>query len=131
MKQQALSDIISRINVARRAHMQSILIPNVSMARKLLSLFETIGLIRGYTIQDYTGFVEVLLKYNKSLCIIDDLKQISKPSRRIYVSLTKLKRMKDKHNKTIYIISTTRGLLLDSECLIAGLGGEVLVKVVI
>jgi len=131
MKQQALSDIISRLNVARRGHMQYIKIPNVSMARNLLGLFEHIGLIRGYTILENTGFLEVMLKYNKSLSVIHDLKQISKPSRRIYVDMIRLKRLKDKHNKVIYIISTTKGLMLDSECLVAGIGGEVLVKVVI
>jgi ribosomal protein S8 len=45
--------------------------------------------------------------------------------------MIKLRRLKDKHNKVIYIISTTKGLMLDSECIVAGIGGEVLVKVVI
>ena len=131
MKQQILSDVISRINVARRSHMKSILIPNANLARKLMFLFEEIGLIRGFLIIEHSSNVEVMLKYNRSQSVIHEIKQVSKPRKRVYASLIKLKHIKENGNKIIYIISTNKGLLLVYECLKLGICCEFLLKIII
>ena len=97
-----------------------------------MSVFEEIGLIRGYSVMDDNeGKLEVFLKYSKSQCIIQHLKQISTPGRRIYASLLDLVKLKERGSKNIYIISTSKGLMLDSECMRLRICGEVLLKVVL
>lgn len=125
-----LSDFIARLNVAKRKHLKTIIIKPSNLVFTLLKIFEEVGIIRGYEIlDDYK--IEVYLKYNNSRCAFHNLVVVSKPSRRIYVDLLKLHKMKEKYAGNLLILSTDLGFMLDVDCLKNGKGGLVLLRIVL
>lgn len=66
--------------------------------------------------------LKIYLKYNKNRPVLNSLKFISKPSRRIYYSLDKI--WKIDSSKLFIIFSTNKGLKTIIECKAEKLGGE-------
>jgi|SRR6185312_1779718 len=123
-----LSDFIARLNVAKRKHLKTIRIKPSNVVFLLLKIFEEIGIIRGYIILD-TNEIEVLMKYSRSRCAFSSLVVISKPSKRIYVNMLKLFKLKELHAGSILVLSTSKGFMLDVDCLKERQGGVVLLKI--
>jgi len=123
-----LSDFIARLNVAKRKHLKTIRIKPSNIVFRLLKIFEELGIIRGYFILD-TYEIEVLMKYSRSRCAFSNLKVISKPSKRIYVDMLGLHKLKEFHAGSILILSTSKGFMLDIDCVKECQGGVVLLKV--
>lgn len=124
-----LADFIARLNVAKRKHLKTIIIKPNRMIFSLLKIFEEIGIIRGYYILENYD-IEILLKYGNSRCAFTDLKIVSKPSKRIYVDMLKLNKLKEFYAESIFIISTGDGLQLDIDCIKKKRGGELLLRIV-
>ena len=68
--------------------------------------------------------IEINLKYPP---VIREIKKISKPGRRVYVNVSKMRSIKSGHG--ISIISTSKGLMTNKEAHKARLGGEILVEI--
>jgi ribosomal protein S8 len=110
----------------------------------LLNIFNYIGLIRGYHVlfgnniimrkRDYKKYkkknIEVILKMKSGYYIFENIKIISKPSNRVYVSIVTMNLLKKNlSGADIFIIRTKSGLKTDEQCLKENVGGEVLLKV--
>lgn len=121
-------DFISCLNNAKRLHLKTINIRNTKLNLNLLIILKKMGLIRGFKFLDNI-YIEVVLKYINNSLIFKNLKVLSIPSKRIYIDLIKLKKLKDKSNTSIYIISTNKGLKVDLECILENLAGELLLKI--
>jgi small subunit ribosomal protein S8 len=71
------------------------------------------------------GFLDITLKYDvMNMSVILGLRKISTPGKRQYVSCTEMPKVLN--GAGIAIISTSRGLLTDQQCLAENVGGEVL-----
>jgi small subunit ribosomal protein S8 len=71
------------------------------------------------------GRLDITLKYDvMNLSVIQGLRKISTPGKRQYVSCKEMPKVLD--GAGIAIISTSRGLLTDQQCLAENVGGEVL-----
>ena len=68
--------------------------------------------------------IVVILKYLHNKSMFSDLKILSKPSLIKYVSLKDLKKTPKK--KTVVFLSTTKGILTDSQCKLRSIGGKLL-----
>lgn len=123
-----LADFIARLNVAKRKHLKTIRIKPSNIVLSLLRIFEELGIIRGYYVLD-TNEIEVLMKYSSSRCAFSNLVVISKPSKRIYVNMLNLHKLKELHAGNILILSTSKGYMLDVNCLKERQGGVVLLKI--
>jgi ribosomal protein S8 len=121
-------DFIARLNNAKRLHAKSIRVLNTRLSLNTLIVLKRIGLIRGFNFIDNRE-LEVMLKYVNSRMVYKNFKLISVPSKKIYVDLVKLKKLKDKTHASIFIISTNKGLKTDFECLLYKLTGELLIKI--
>lgn len=127
-----ISKFLSTLNVARKNYFISVKVEYTKINLKLLSMFEDLGIIRGFLIIDNENKIKVFLKYKTGgRNVIINIEQVSKFSKRIYVDILKLKKMKEKHSTVIYIISTINGLVFDFECFEKKIGGEVLLKITI
>jgi small subunit ribosomal protein S8 len=124
-----LSDLICRLDVAARGHIKSIEVPISKLDLAVLDILYKHGLIRGFLLKK--NKIRVYLKYygTKPVC---KLRLISKPSKKEYSSLHKL----SLHYNNItaftgfYIISTNKGLLTSTDCLLnKAICGEILLKV--
>ena len=131
MQSSIIPIFLSKLNVARQGHFVSIKVEHTAMTLKLLEMFDEIGIIRGYHIKYSENKIKVMLRYvTGSFNIFIKIKQVSKPSKRIFVDMMRLQKLKEKGGNNIYIISTPRGIMFDSECLLNNIGGEVLLKIV-
>lgn len=71
--------------------------------------------------------IEIGLKYDNGGGAINEIKMISKPSRRIYSGKQGIKQVKNGYG--ISVISTSKGIMSGEDAKKAGLGGEVLFEI--
>ncbi len=71
--------------------------------------------------------LSIKLKYNNGVGAIDDIKLISKPSRKVYAGKGELKMVKSGYG--ISVVSTSKGVMSGENAKKAGLGGEVLFEI--
>jgi small subunit ribosomal protein S8 len=77
--------------------------------------------------EGYQGEIKVTIRYFNRKPAIIEIKKVSKPGRRIYVSAENLPRVKN--GLGIAIISTSKGVMTDKEARKANLGGELICTV--
>jgi ribosomal protein S8 len=130
MNNYTISDFISKLNIARRGRLKTIIVRPSRIVFELLKIFESLGVIRGYHIID-ESCVEIMLKYQYSKCVFTNMKVVSTPSRRLYASVLQLHKIKDRHPSEIFILSTCYGLKLDIDCLKERQGGLVVLKIAV
>jgi len=71
--------------------------------------------------------LELTLKYNNKIPAMSGFKKISKPGQRMYLSYSKIGKVKQGHGMSI--ISSSKGLVTDREAKYQKVGGEVLCEV--
>lgn len=69
----------------------------------------------------------VKLKYENGVGAINDIKLVSKPSRRMYAGKRKLKSVKSGYG--VSVVSTSKGIMAGDDARKAGVGGEVLFEI--
>ena len=94
-----------------------------NICESFLKILWNEGFILGYKVDtfDKTKF-KIFLKYQKNKPVINSLKTVSKPGRRIYYSIKQI--WKIDSNKSFIIFSTNKGLKTIKDCKKLGIGGE-------
>lgn len=122
-----IADMLTRIRNANVVYREQVEIPGSRIKRAIAEILKREGFIRDYEwVEDgKQGTIRVHMKYGPNRRrVITNLRRVSRPGRRIYVSADRLPRVLD--GLGLAIISTSRGLMTDEEARRAGLGGEVL-----
>ena len=122
-----ISSLIGKIFLAKKHNKIYITEKKTKTGEILLKLFFKKSLIKTYTITNNNFIIFLRYKYGNSL--IKDLKMISIPSKRIFISVYKLQSLIFKNNLTFYFLSTTMGILEGRDALHLNLGGEILFKI--
>lgn len=128
MKNDNLSDMLTRIRNANILHRRNVIIPKTKINEKVLHLFEKEGFIESIA-KEQNGDFSVLLKYDKKTkkpCITN-LQRISKPGLRIYSNHKEIPEVLG--GIGVFILSTSKGLLTDKEAKQQKLGGELLCSI--
>ena len=100
-------------------------INNESIKNKIQSYMDSREFPALWSPEEYSHYF--YLSFN----IFFKITQVSKPSKRKFVDIMHLIKLKEQESgNNIYIISTPRGIMFDSECLLNNIGGEVLLKIV-
>lgn len=100
-----------------------ILCPSKKINIKFLNIFWDEGFILGYKVIDVKPkMLKIFLKYKNDKPVINSLKPLTRPGRRIYYSAKQLWKI-DSSNGLV-IISTNKGLLTLHECKRLNIGGE-------
>jgi len=73
------------------------------------------------------NFLYIKPKYNNEAGVIEGIKLVSKPSRRVYVAKEDLKPVRNGYG--ISIVSTSKGLMTGDDARKAGIGGEMICEV--
>jgi ribosomal protein S8 len=128
MTNYTISDFISKLNIARRSHLKTIIVKPSRTVFELLKVLENLGAIRGYHILDEYA-VEIIMKYDQGKTVFTNIKVVSTPGRRSYLSILELYKLKDKYPNEIFILSTCDGFKLDIECFKEQLGGLLLLRI--
>ncbi|MGV6801936.1 MAG: 30S ribosomal protein S8 [bacterium] len=124
-----IGDMLTRIrNAQMRGHKKAT--SPASKARGwVLDVLQSEGYIRGYSrIEDaHRANFEIELKYFDGAPVIQKIKRVSKPGRRVYSAVNDLQPVRN--GLGISILSTSKGIMSDAAAREANVGGEVLCQV--
>ena len=125
-----IGDLLSRIRNAQMRKKSKVSTPGSRLRATLLDVLKTEGYIRGYTTvehKDGRSEFEIELKYFDGAPVIREIERVSKPGRRVYVSVKTLPRVNN--GLGISILSTPKGVMADHDARDANVGGEILCTV--
>jgi small subunit ribosomal protein S8 len=125
-----IADMLTRVKNAIMAEKKEVAIPLSTIKLEIAKILKEEGYISNFQV-DKTQmptqlFVE--LKYSsKKQNVIEGLKRISKPGRRVYVEVDSIPQVLD--GLGVAVISTSQGIVTGKECKKRNIGGEVLLYV--
>lgn len=122
-----VSDMLSRIRNASRALHDEVAVPSSKLLEQVARILKREGYVEDYRIEqgDYCKVLVVRLKYTLDRRpVINGLRRMSKPGRRVYAQSGKLPRVLG--GLGVAIMSTSRGVMTSKEAAGHGIGGEVL-----
>lgn len=124
-----ISDYLTRIRNAGKAGHKTVEIPSSKLKLAMCEILRDQGFIADFEeIKDsIQAKLKISLKYFNREPAIREMKRISKPGRRIYVSADNLPRIKN--GLGIAIISTSRGVMTEKQAKKFNVGGEVICSV--
>ena len=128
MVNDTISDMLTRIRNANNAKHHFVEVPFTKMTSNIITILKSEGFIQDFEIlsEGKNKVILISLKYTgkKRVPIITTLKRVSKPGVRVYTGAKNLPRILG--NLGIAIISTSQGLMTDSQARKLKVGGEVL-----
>lgn len=126
-----IADMLTRIRNANKVHFKAVEVLPSKMNQNIARVLKKSGFISGYDLKkDSEGrqALKVYLKYADSrktvLCAIN---RVSKPGRRVYAKSSELPKVLNGYG--VSIISTSRGVITDSEARELNVGGEIICNV--
>ncbi|GIW67417.1 MAG: 30S ribosomal protein S8 [Candidatus Parcubacteria bacterium] len=124
-----IADLLTRIKNALRVRKKQVIAPYSKIKVGILKILRDKGLIRGFKIEgDVKKNFIIYLKYDENgEPLIEDLKRVSKPGRRVYAGYKELRPLR--RGFAFRIVSTSRGLITDEEARKRKLGGEIICEV--
>ncbi len=124
-----LGDMLTRIRNAQLRKKSKVTTPASSLRQNVLDVLQSEGYIRGYaSVEAETGTAfEIELKYYDGEPVIRDIERVSRPGRRVYVSVKTIPQVMN--GLGVSILSTPKGVMSDADARDQNVGGEVLCKV--
>lgn len=125
-----VGDMLTRIRNAQMRGHSVTATPASKLRGWVLDVLQQEGFIRGYTRVEKDGSkpeFEIELKYFEGEPVIQKIKRVSKPGRRVYSSVKDLQTVRN--GLGISILSTPKGVMSDTAARDANVGGEVLCQV--
>jgi small subunit ribosomal protein S8 len=124
-----IADMLTRIRNANTAMHDSVTMPSSKLKESLADLLEREGYIAGFgvspSIKGPGNVLEIQLKYATDRTrTIAGLRRVSRPGLRIYARADRLPRVLG--GLGVAVVSTSHGLMTDSEARKRRVGGEVL-----
>jgi small subunit ribosomal protein S8 len=123
-----IADMLTRIRNALAARHERVQIPASRMKQEIARVLKEEGYILDFHVDKAAhpqGLLDITLKYDvMNMSVMQGLRKISTPGKRRYVSCKQMPKVLD--GAGIAVISTSRGLLTDQQCLAENVGGEVL-----
>jgi small subunit ribosomal protein S8 len=125
-----IADMLTRIRNAQRMGHDALSLPASKLKQRLAEVIAAEGYIHSVSFNDdgRQGELVITLKYgHDKLPAINELKRVSRPGRRVYVSVDEIPRVKN--GLGIAVISTSRGVVADRDARKDKVGGELLCTV--
>ena len=119
-----IADMLTRIRNAAMAKHVDVNIPVSKMKMEIASILHREGYIRGFQLVDRGRILRIRLKYDANRRpVINGLKRVSKPGRRVYAGHEDMPRVLG--GMGVAIVSTSKGIITGREAQREGVGGEV------
>ena len=125
-----IGDMLTRIRNGQMRSLNKINVPFSNFRLKILEVLKKEGYIVGFkTDNDKKNIKSLLvdLKYYEGQPVIKEIKRISKPGRRVYSKATSIPRIRN--GLGVAILSTSKGVMSDSEAIKNNLGGEIICRI--
>lgn len=121
-----IGDYLIQVKNAARAGRREILVDQSNFVENVAKCLKRMGILESVEVKDKK--VVSRLSYHKKAPILMDLKLVSAPGLRKYVSIEGLMGRKRK-NASVLVLSTPQGILSSSECMKKNAGGEVIAEI--
>ena len=125
-----IGDMLTRIRNGQMRSLNKISIPFSVFRSKILEVLKNEGYIINFGIDKGEKNKKLLLvdlKYYEGQPVIREIKRVSKPGRRVYSKATSIPRIRN--GLGVAILSTSKGVMSDSEAIKHNLGGEIISRV--
>lgn len=125
-----VADFITIIKNAGSAGLEKVDVPSSNLRKGVAEVLKKNGYIRDYKVvkDSKQGIMRIYLKYStKKKFVIEEIKKVSKSSKRVYVSLKNIPKVRSGYG--ISILSTNKGILSGKDAVKENVGGEYLIKV--
>ena len=128
-----IANMLVQLKNAQARSQNEVVLPFSKMKFAIISILQERGFIESVekkkkkTKKSEFDVLSVGLKYNDGVGAIDDIKLISKPSRRIYAGRGELKTVRSGYGMSV--VSTSKGVMSGENARKAGLGGEILFEI--
>ena len=125
-----IGDMLTRIRNGQMRSLNKINIPFSNFRLKILEVLKKEGYIIDFNIDNdkkKIKFLSVDLKYYEGQPVIKEIKRVSKPGRRVYSKATSIPKVLN--GLGLAILSTSKGVMSDTEVIKNNLGGEIICKV--
>ena len=119
-----LSNLFSKIKNGYLAKKSKIVQQKSKQSINILNILVKEGFIKSYKINSKNQ-LDIYLKYKKNKAVIVEIKRLSKPGKRLYITNKDLY----KNKKGFYIISTSIGILTDLQAKKLNVGGELICQI--
>jgi len=125
-----IADMLTRIRNVARINKEQVNIKASKICVGIAAVLKEEGYIEDFDRIDdgKQGILRVSLKYDQQgHSVINEIKRISKPGRRVYSSVDELPRVLA--GMGVAIVSTSKGVMSDGNCRRDNIGGEILCTV--
>lgn len=120
-----ISDMLTRIRNAGAAHLPTVEMPHSRIKESMAKILKAEGYINDVAVEgDTKKKIKLRLKFNGKKSVIEGLKRVSSPGLRRYVGATEIPRVRG--GLGVAILSTSEGVLTDTQARKKNLGGELL-----
>lgn len=124
-----IADMIIRIKNALLAGQLSVVVPHSKIKAAIAQILKDEGYVEDAVVEPAKpqGSIVVTLKYTGRTPTITEVRRVSKPGRRVYETAKRIPRALGGYGLTI--VSTSKGVMTDTNARKQNIGGEVLCQI--
>ena len=125
-----IGDMITRIRNAQLRTLFNVKVPSSKYRAKILEVLKQEGFISNYKLlpdSKNKSSLVVDLKYYNGLPVIKEIKRVSRPGRRVYARADSIPKIQN--GLGLAIVSTSMGIMSDSDARMKNVGGEIICRV--
>ncbi|HEX5624261.1 MAG TPA: 30S ribosomal protein S8 [Sulfuricurvum sp.] len=121
-----IADSLTRIRNAAMRRLDSTTLMHSKVVEAVVAILVDKGYVESFNVVEngVKKSINVVLKYDNGRTVINEVKRVSKPGRRVYKGKDELKRFKNGYGTII--VSSSKGVLPNDKAFELGVGGEVL-----
>jgi small subunit ribosomal protein S8 len=122
-----ISDSLTRIRNAAMRRLDTTTLMHSKSVEAVVSILKDKGYVDSFNVieEGVKKSINVVLKYDDAgKTVINEMKRVSKPGRRVYKPVSEIKRFKNGYGTIV--VSTSKGILPNDKAFELGIGGEVL-----
>jgi small subunit ribosomal protein S8 len=122
-----ISDMLTRIRNAGRAQQPAVEVPHSRMKESIANLLKQEGYVAAVEVgtpAKSRKSIKLQLKYQGKKTVLEGLRRVSSPGRRVYVGASKIPRVRG--GLGVAVVSTPEGVMSGVEAKKKNLGGELL-----
>lgn len=124
-----IADMIIRVKNAFMANQAEVSIPHSKVKEAIAKILEAEGYVESFEVEPTKPqkTINVKLKYVGKIPAITEVRRMSKPGRRVYSTVKDIPKALGGYGVTI--VSTSKGVITDSDARKMNVGGEVLCQI--
>ena len=125
-----IGDMFTRIRNGQMRSLNNIKVPASKFRLKILEVLKSEGYINNFLIENSKNNkkdLKVNLKYFEGSPVIKEIKRVSKPGRRVHSRASSIPKIQN--GLGLAILSTSKGIMSDTEARKKNIGGEIICRV--